>query len=218
MLCSSILTLACVTQTGIPLDTEWKQHVYSYAEKHIVHSAWGLAHAERNYHMSLKLAAKENIHVDNDVIFAASFLHDIGAIDCFRKKEVEHSIRSVELSEGLLKAYRFPMKKWPSVKAAILGHMYYAEKPVEADAIVFHDADALDFLGTIGIARIISITERHGWAENLKGAFETLKQFKETLPQSLITVNAKKIAEKRIHEMEQVFSFMNQETFQGKAI
>lgn len=207
-----------VTQTGIPLDNEWKQQVYAYAQTNVKHSAWGIAHAERDYQLSIALAEQEGIKVDADILFAAAFLHDIGAIDPFRKKDVEHSIRSVEIAEPLLQSYGFPMQKWPTVKATILGHMFYADRPIDEEAIMLHDADILDFLGTIGIVRVISVTERHAWAESLSGALTTLQQFKIDLPNKLITNTAKKIAIQRTLEMEQFFSTLNQETFDGKAL
>lgn len=51
---------------------------------------------------------------------------------------------------------------------------------------------------------------------NLSGAFVTLHQFKADLPNKLITNTAKKIAAQRILEMDQVLSFLNQETLMEK--
>lgn len=214
----SAMAMGGKTPTGIPLDTEWKQKVYHFAQENVKHSAWGIAHSERNYQMSMILAEEEGIQVDKDILFATAFLHDIGAIDPYKKEEMEHSVRSVEIVEPLLASYGFPMQKWPKVKATILGHMYYADRPTVDEAIIFHDADVLDFLGTIGIVRIASITERHRWAQDLPGAFSTLYQFKNELPHSLITNAAKKIAEQRIVEMQESFNQLNQETFDRKVL
>jgi uncharacterized protein len=203
---------ANVTPTGIPLDTEWKQKIYHYAENNIKHSAWGLAHSERDYQVSIMLAKKEGIKIDTDILFAAAFLHDIGAIDPFKEQDVEHSLRSVTVIKPLLKSSGFPMKKWAKVKAAILGHMYYAEVPTAEEAIVLHDADVLDFLGMVGIVRLISVTERHSWAPNLAGTFTTLHQFKIDLPSKLITNSAKQMAAERLTEMDQFFKLLDKET------
>jgi len=218
LLSKTVMAMDDKTPTGIPLDTEWKQKVYHFAQENLKHSAWGIPHSERNYQMSMTLAKNEGIQVDKDIIFATAFLHDIGAIDPYKKEEVEHSVRSVEIVESLLASYGFPMQKWPKVKAAILGHMYYADRPTVEEAIIFHDADVLDFLGTIGIVRIVSITERHRWTQDLPGAFSTLYQFKNELPHSLITNAAKKIAEQRTVEMQESFNQLNQETFNGKVL
>lgn len=201
------------TPTGILLDTEWKMKIYDYAQKYTTHSAWGINHAERDYQVSLQLAKQEGLSIDTDVIFAAAFLHDVGAIDPFRKKDIEHSARSIQISEPILNSFGFPMNKWPKVKAAILGHMYYADRPIENEAIVLHDADILDFLGIIGIARIISVTERHSWAPDLSQALSTLQQFKADLPTKIITSTAKKISSERVIEMDRFFATLGKETF-----
>lgn len=215
---NAITVHAKTTATGIPLDREWKQKIYAYAEKNVKHSAWGLAHSERDYLVSISLAKQEGLEVDSDVIFAAAFLHDIGAIDPFAKKDIEHSILSARIAEPLLRSSGFPMQKWPKVKESILGHMYYADQPTDNEAIMLHDADTLDFLGTIGIARLISVTERDDWAPNLLGALKTLHQFEADLPKKLITTSAKKISAQRIIEMNTFFSSLHKETFGGDAI
>src|SRR3990167_1994427 len=87
------------TPTGIPLDAAWKQKIYQYAINNVKHSAWGLAHAERDYQLSHQLANQEGITIDSDIIFAAAFLHDLGGIVPFKKEGMEHSARSVELAE-----------------------------------------------------------------------------------------------------------------------
>ncbi len=55
-------------------------------------------------------------------------------------------------------------------------------KPKSPEAIVFHDADTLDFLGTIGLVRIVGLTDHHGWTPNLPGAIDTLKGWTHELP------------------------------------
>lgn len=206
------------TETGILLDTPWKQKVYDYAKENVKHSAWGIAHSERNYQLTIQLATEERLSIDKDVIFATAFLHDIGAIEPHKKPDIDHSIRSIEIAEPLLSTVGFPMQKWYMVKDAILGHMYYAELSQYSEGKLFHDADALDFLGDIGIVRIVSITERHQWAPTLPSAFNTLYQFQTDLLNKLITPSGKKIAALRIQEMNHFFKSLNKETFNGKAL
>lgn len=74
------------------LDTEWKQKVYDYVLINVKHSAWGIAHSERDYKISIEFAEQEGVKIDTDVLFASAFLHDIGTIDPFKKPDVEHSI------------------------------------------------------------------------------------------------------------------------------
>ena len=55
----------------------------------------------------------------------------------------------------------FPMSKIDAVRGAIRTHMYY-RNPVGAEALYLHDADALDWLGAIGVARILGLVDPNG--------------------------------------------------------
>jgi uncharacterized protein len=208
------------TDTGIPLDADWKVEIYRFASKNAVHVAWGKAHSERDYQVAMKLAEREGLKVDADVLFAAAFLHDIGAIPPFRKNGVEHEIRSVEIMEPLLKASHFPPSKIGAVKDVILEHMYYHESAPKSDeSKVFHDADALDFLGAIGIIRIAALSGvGHAWAPSLGGAIRTLEGWTSELPPKLSTSAAHAIAAERIAEMQVFFEAIDRQTCSGKAL
>jgi len=207
------------TKTGIRLDTKWKQQVYSFAEQNVRHSIWGIAHSERNYQFAVDLASHEKLSIDKDILFAAAFLHDIGAIEPFRIQGVEHATRSVQVMEPLLKSFGLSDEKISKVREAILGHMYNAELiPEGLEAVLFHDADTLDFLGSIGLVRIVGLTDRHAWAPTLPGAIETLQGWTEELPRKLITQSAKVIAKKRIAELKGVMTSLQQYTFSGAAL
>ena len=53
------------------------------------------------------------------------------------------------------------MAKIDAVRGAIRTHMYYRD-PVGPEALYLHDADALDWLGAIGVARIIGLVDPNG--------------------------------------------------------
>ena len=207
------------TPTGIPLDADWKRKVYSFAQKNVVHPAWGLAHSERNYQVAKSLAQKEGIQIDEDVLLAASFLHDLGGIGSFAKPGVDHAERSVEIIEPLLTAWGFPMGKWPQVKAMILGHVYYGAKPDSPAVMVFRDADILDFLGSVGVARIMAVTLEDGFSDGtLKPTVGTLKGFAGTLAEKCSLSACRDMAAPRVKEMQEFLSSLNQETFQENAL
>ncbi|MDQ3124717.1 MAG: HD domain-containing protein [Pseudomonadota bacterium] len=145
------------TPAGLPLDSPWRRAVYEQANTHLQHPSWGVRHSERNYVLGMALAQAEGMTVDADVLFAAAFLHDWGGIAPFAVAGTDHAVRSVELAEPFLTGAGFPMEKFPAVRAAILGHMYDKE-PEGPEAVVLHDADALDFLGALGAARLLAAT------------------------------------------------------------
>jgi len=205
------------TPAGIPLDAPWKESVFKFATEKLQHSAWGVPHSERDYLLASRLAAESKLEVDTDVLFAAAFLHDVGAFDAFRKEGVDHTDRAAELVPDILTGAGFPAAKVEAVQDAIRNHMYYRGNAGRPEAIVLHDADTLDFLGTIGIARILSLTTRHRWATDLATAAKTLEGFNTDLPPTLMTNAAKKIAIARVAESKAILASLKAETEDGRA-
>ena len=206
-------TAALATVTGIPLDTPWKKKLYGFAREKLLHPAWGWTHSERDFLLAKQIAAKEGMTVDDDVLFAAAFTHDIGAIGDFQKDGVDHAERSAELIGPLLEGFGFPAEKLPLVREAIVGHMYDKVPADGAEAVLLHDADTLDFLGVIGVARRLSVT---GTAATYSGGIDRIRTFADKLPPTLITKTAKNMAALRVSEMRQFVKQLENESVGGR--
>jgi len=204
------------TATGIPLDAPWKAAIYDLARSKFHHPAWGWQHCERNYDVALRLAHGDGLRVDTDVLFAASFLHDMAAFPPYAKEGVEHGDRAAQTSEAVLRQAGFPMTKLAAVQAAERGHMYYRDPGKEPEAIVLHDADSLDFLGAVGAARMLSLTGEK--APDFKPAVDSLRSFLHDIPPRLITKTARKIGAQRVAELQRLLDELQSETFDGKAL
>ncbi len=202
---------APVTPAGIPLDSPWRRAVYEQANSHLQHPSWGVRHSERNYVLGMTLAEAEGLPVDADVLFAAAFLHDWGGIAPFAVAGMDHAARSVELAEPFLIEAGFPMGKFPAVRAAILGHMYDKE-PDGAEAVVLHDADALDFLGALGAARLLAATAA---APDYDLALRRIERFAADIPPRLKTAAAREMATSRVPVMTEFLAELRRETPQG---
>ena len=199
------------TPAGIPLDSPWRRAVYEQAHTHLQHPSWGVRHSERNYVLGMALAEAEGLTVDADVLFAAAFLHDWGGIAPFAVAGVDHAARSVELAEPFLTEAGFPMEKFPAVRAAILGHMYNKE-PEGAEAVVLHDADALDFLGALGAARLLAATADR---PNYDQALGRIERFAVDIPPRLKTAAAREMATDRVATMTGFLAQVRRETPEG---
>jgi uncharacterized protein len=207
------------TATGIPIDSDWKKKIYEFAQSQVVHPAWGLAHSERDYQVTKDVANREGIVLDLDVLFACAFLHDIGGIGSYAQKGVDHAVRSVEVIEPLLPGWGFPMSKWPQVKEMILGHTYYGPKPISKAALAFRDADVLDFLGAIGVARILAVTEEAGFSDGtLKPTVGTLKDFAQTMKAKCSLAWCTQLAGPKQEKLEKFLSDLSAETFNQSAL
>ncbi len=189
----------------------WKSELLELV-KRFIHPAWGITHFERIYELSIQLAEMANTDIDEDSLLAAAYLHDIGAFDPYSQKGKDHSEIAVIESEKILISMDFPEEKISLVKDIIKSHMFYTTPSDHMEAIIFHDADTLDFLGTIGITRLLAIVGKEDWTPDLKSAIKLIQKFYNELPSKLITLEAKKICEKRRTEMEDFLENLSQQT------
>lgn len=205
------------TLAGIKLDAEWKTSLYRLVANTMQHPAWGMGHYERNYLITLALAKQEKIEIDKDVLFAASFLHDMATFKPWSKAGMDHASRASEIVPVILEDIGFETAKINAVQELIQGHMFAAvpvEKPL---AQLFHDADTLDFIGVTGITRILSLNGSSGWASNTETALKTLQGFSQTLPEKLISQSAKNLAKQEIDDMRHFLQQIEQATQGFKA-
>ena len=202
---------ATATPAGIPMDSAWRRAVFTQAHEHFRHPSWGWRHSERDYLFGMAVAQAEGLAVDPDVMFAAAFLHDWGGIEPFAVAGVDHAERSVQLAEPFLTEAGFPMAKFPAVRAAILGHMYDKE-PEGPEALVLHDADALDFLGALGAARLLAAT---GDRPDYDQALGRIERFAVDIPPRLKTDAARRMAGPRVAAMTEFLATVRRETPDG---
>ena len=202
---------AVASPAGIRADSPWRQAVLAQATEHFQHPSWGLRHSERDYLLGMRIAREEGLIVDEDVMYAAAFLHDWGGIEPFAVQGMDHAARSVELAEPFLRDAGFPMDKFPAVRAAILGHMYDKE-PEGQEAIALHDADLIDFLGATGAARMLAVT---GDRPDYDQALGRIEQFAANLPGRLKTDAARRMAEPRLEIMRRFLEEVRRETPEG---
>lgn len=117
-------------------------------------SAHNFNHVMRVYNLALHLA--ENEDVDLDVIKAATLLHDIGG-----KKEVDdptgetdHAIESAKMAEPILNNLGYSKDKIKHIQDCIISHRYRTKNKAQTkEAKIVFDADKLETVGAIGIAR-----------------------------------------------------------------
>lgn len=211
-------TFAQETPSGIPLDAEWKQTVYDYAKENQQHTAWGLEHSERDYLLAIELAEREGLELDLDVLFAAAYLHDMGAFAPYAARGSDHSQVAADSMAEILEPAGFPMEKLSLVQGAALAHMYYSAVPDEPHAQVLHDADTLNFLGAVGVTRIISLTTREDLAQDLPTAISTLENMGQSLPATLVLDASKAMGQLRLNEMNAFINSLRSQSAGGRAL
>lgn len=199
-------------------SSDWRTNVREFAEAHLQHTAWGPAHGRRDYEMTLSLARAEGVAVDDDALYAAAYLHDMGGIPPYAKAGVDHGDRSIQLVDSVLRDAGFPMEKSALVKEIIDHHQYYRPPDTLAVAVLFRDADILDFLGAVDVARILSLTTREKFASDLPHAVEAIRQNMLQMPGRLQSAAAKREGAKRVAEMQRFLNELAAETDSLRAL
>ncbi|MFX1521028.1 MAG: HD domain-containing protein [Promethearchaeota archaeon] len=189
----------------------WKQQLLAFTEK-FKHPAWGKSHFQRIYELSLQLAKEQGIEIDQEALFAAAYLHDIGAFDPYKKPGIDHAERSIQFVEDILSPMGFPLEKISLVKDIIRGHMFYENPASHNESVIFHDADVLDFMGIIGVTRLLSIVGLSDWAPDLRSAIELIQRFSKELLEKLHTPQARQIGKVRREEMQIYLKNLSKET------
>jgi HD superfamily phosphodiesterase len=198
-----------VTAPSPPQD--WRAAVRELALTHFKNPAWGYSHCLRDYALARELAAADHAAIDDDVLFAASFLHDMAAFAPWEDVKVDHSDVGARVVDTVLKGTGFPMEKIEAVRGAIRTHMYYRD-PVGAEALYLHDADALDWLGAIGVARIMALVDPHGGNPDAPKAVSMLTDNLNKVPSRVVSPAGRARVTERKAELEKFLADLRRET------
>jgi hypothetical protein len=191
---------------------DWRVTVRSLAKEHFKNPAWGYSHSERDYALAQSLAAADHVALDDDVLFAASYLHDIAAFPPWGGDEPpDHSDVGADAVEKILAGTGFPMEKLPAVRAAIRTHMYYRD-PVGPEAVYLHDADALDWLGAIGAARILALVDPNGGDPDGPKAVQILEDNLHKVPSRVVSAAGRALVGPRKSELERFLKDLGAES------
>jgi HD superfamily phosphodiesterase len=197
--------------TPPPKSEDWRATIRELAVSHFKNPAWGYSHCLRDYALARELAAADHITLDDDVLFAASYLHDMAAFPPWEDVKTDHSDVGARVVDTVLKGTGFPMEKIDAVRAAIRTHMYYRD-PVAAEALYLHDADALDWLGAVGVARIMALVDPHGGSPDAPKAVAMLIDNLNKVPARVLSPAGRARVPERKAELEKFLADLKRET------
>lgn len=197
---------AADTPASDPDSPNWRAVVSKFAQEHFNNPAWGYSHCLRDYQLARELAQADHVTVDDDVLYAAAYLHDMAAFEPWQKSGVDHADQAAAIVDTVLKNTGFPMKKIDAVRAAIRTHMF-DRTPVGPEALYLHDADALDWLGAIGVARLFGLVDAKGGNPTGPEAVHTLETNLAKVPARVLSPAGKARVPER---QEQLATFLRQ--------
>jgi hypothetical protein len=190
----------------------WRAKVSAFAAAHFKHAAWGFSHSQRDYALARQLAAADHVTLDDDVVFAAAYLHDMGTFAPWAANKTEHSDVAAAKADTILAGTGFPMAKMDAVRSAIRTHMYYRSPGNSPEARYLHDADALDWLGAIGVARDMAMIDTNGGKPTGPDAVKDIEEDGATVPSSIVTPAGKAQIAARLAEQKIFLNALRRET------
>jgi len=118
-------------------------------------SAHDFEHTMRVYKNAQKICKKEK--VNEKLVLSAALLHDIVSYPKSDKRSKTSSIESAKKSKKILEKLNFSKEEITIILGAILDHSFSQNKiPKTIEGKILQDADRLDALGAIGIARVFA--------------------------------------------------------------
>jgi len=119
----------------------------------------GFSHVLRVYRLCEKIAIKEG--ADLKIVLAAALLHDVdGDVDV----REDHHLAAANFAETTLQSEGWQAEDIEAVLHCIKAHRFrnFEEEPETLEAKVLFDADKLDAIGAVGVARAVSYAIRAG--------------------------------------------------------
>ena len=187
-----------------------------YQGAEVVHD-WG--HVLRVLALAERMAQMEG--ADVEIVRTAALLHDIARDDSHE----DHAQAGAERARLLLAGH--PLEKVEAVAHAIAAHRFRSgPAPQTLEAKIIHDADKLDAIGAVGVARAFAYGGLNGqrlWAEVPPGYVESdatryehtpIHEYKIKLAKirgRLLTDSGRRLAEERHALMVAFFERLEQE-------
>ncbi len=190
---------------------DWRVSVRQFARANFGNPAWGYSHCIRDHDLARRLAAEDHVSLDDDVLFAAAYLHDLAAFKPWEDPKVDHADVAADRVAGLLQGTGFPMGKAQQVAAAIRTHMF-DRKPVGAEAQYLHDADALDWLGAIGVARVMALADPNGGQPDGPAMARMLEDYLHRVPAGVMTPAGRRMLPTRREELRRFLVELKRES------
>jgi uncharacterized protein len=171
-------------------------------------------HQPRLYALACRIG--EGVGYDDDVLFAAAWMHDLGVFIGHRPNEPEllarwnHVPYTVARTRDLLPGWGFPAAKIDAVAETIQSHQPNDE-PRLIEGVLLRDADILEQLGAVGVARTVTKVGRDTRYPTFSAVIPILRKAADGLPSKLQTKTARLLAEPRVQFLNAFLAALQEE-------
>ena len=191
----------------------WRQQLRDYISQQ-AKPADKFSHQPRLYSLACSLAS--GYEVDDDILFAACWLHDLGVFIGHRPEDLQALAKwdnvayAIAQAPTLLTSWGFPVDKITAVQEAIQQHHPQA-RPTNIEAILMHDADILELIGAVGLLRTISKVGRDSRFTTFSDVLPVLERYQQ-LEAELLTAPARELAQARLTLIRQFIAQAKEES------
>jgi uncharacterized protein len=172
-------------------------------------------HQPRLY--ALASAIGKEMNYDEDVVFAAAWMHDLGVFVGHRPSDLAELARwnhvpyTIARSRDLLAGWGFPGEKLNAVADAIRTHQPQ-DAPTTLEAVLLRDADILEQLGAIGALRAFAKVGRDTRYPTFSTVVPVLRKALNELPERIRLPKARALAEPRILVLHNLLAAIESES------
>jgi len=195
------------------MTPSWREAVVSYIRAE-AQPADKFGHQPRLYALACRVG--EGLLYDDDVVFAAAWMHDLGVFPGHRPQDPselarwDHVPYTMARSGELLAGWGFPAGKLEAVREAIRTHQPQ-DQPAALEAVLLRDADILEQLGAIGALRALVKVGRDSRYPTFTSVLPVLRRAAEELPGRLRTQRAQQLAVARVEHLRMLIFAIEQE-------
>jgi len=166
-------------------------------------------HQPRLYELAKQIAQSQPF--DDDVLYAAAWLHDLGVFIGHRPEDPvalakwDNVAYALKEAPTLLQRFGFPAQKIPAVIEVIRTNLP-SSNPTSFEGILLRDADILEQLGAVAILRTVSKVGRDTRFSTFEDALRILQRNAEQLPPQLRLDSARALAKPRLQILNDFLS------------
>jgi uncharacterized protein len=161
-------------------------------------------HQPRLYALACRIG--QGAEYDDEIVFAATWIHDLGVFTGHRPQDLDQLARwdhlpyTIARGRELLAGWGFPLSKLDAVAEVIRTHQP-GEEPHSMESILVRDADILEQLGAVGAMRAIAKIGRDSRFPTFSSVVPVLQRAVDQLPSLLRTGNAQQLAAPRVEAL-----------------
>jgi uncharacterized protein len=171
-------------------------------------------HQPRLYALTQQIG--QGLHYDDDIVYAAVFLHDLGVFIGHRPEDEatlkgwDHVAYAIAQAPAILTEAGFPTEKIPAVLEVIRTHQPQ-DTPTTVEAKIARDADILEQLGAVGITRTLAKLGSDTRFHTFTDALNALKKQLQHLPAQLQLESSKTLARPKLEITQAFINSLEQE-------